>query len=97
MFLNIVNSFVRKKIYLLTYLPSFLPCLLACLLACLPNLDFLKAVSVTMIAISEKMKMRKSHLILVFPTDFLKNFSPPTQFYGNFILLFKKRSGNGMG
>ena len=37
MFLNIVNSFVRKKVvYLLTCLLTYLlPSLLACLLACL--------------------------------------------------------------
>ena len=39
-----------------------------------PNLYFLKGVSVTMIANKEKMKMKKSHLILVCPTDFLKKF-----------------------
>ena len=46
-----------------------------------PRLDFLKAVSVTMIANSEKMKMKKSHpTISVSPTDFLKNFLP--EFFG---------------
>ena len=59
------------------------------------NLDFLKSVSVTMIANSENMKIKKSHLILVSHTDFLKKFLLPTQFFGNFILLFKKRSGRG--
>ena len=52
-----------------------------------PKLDFLKAVSVTMIANSEKMKIKKSHplndfyvfsppLLMVSPKDFLKNCSP---------------------
>ena len=41
-----------------------------------PRLDFLKAVSVTKIANSEKMKMKKSHpVISVSPTDFLKKNS----------------------
>ena len=40
-------------------------------------MDFLKAVSVTMIANSEKMKMKKSHpVISVSPTDFLKKILP---------------------
>ena len=46
-----------------------------------------------MIAKSEKMKMKKYHSILVSPKDFLKNISPSTHFFGNFILSFKKRSG----
>ena len=43
-----------------------------------PNLDFLK--SVTMIANSKKIKMKKSHLIFVSPTDFLKKFLPLPNF-----------------
>ena len=47
-----------------------------------------------MIAHSKKMKMKKSHLILVSPTDFLKRFLPLSSlFFGNFILTFKKGVG----
>ena len=60
-----------------------------------PNLDFLKAVSVTMIANSEKMKMKKSHLILVSPTDFLKKFLPLPYFLETLSSPLKKGVGGG--
>ena len=46
-----------------------------------PKLDFLKAVSIIMIAISEKMEMKKLYPILVSPTDFLKKFLPLPNFF----------------
>ena len=57
-----------------------------------PNLDFLKAVSVAMIANSEKMKMKKSHLIFVSPTDFLTNFL----LLPNFLETFSSPLKNGV-
>ena len=41
-----------------------------------PKIDLLKAMSIIMIANSEKMKMKKSYSFLVFLTNFIKNFSP---------------------
>ena len=54
-----------------------------------PELDFLKAVSITMIANSE-MKMKKSRPILVSPTDFLKKVHPLPNFLENFFFPSKK-------
>ena len=69
------------------------------------KLDFLKTVLVIIIANSDKMKMKKSHLPMTFafplpspfwfpPQIFLK-FAPSTQFFGNFISPFKKRGETG--
>ena len=58
-----------------------------------PNLDFLKAVSVTMIANSGKMKMRKSHLILVSFTDFLRRSLPLPNLLETFSFPLKKGVG----
>ena len=47
------------------------------------KLDFLKAVSVTMIANSEKMKIEKIPSHFGSPTDFLKKFLPLPNFLEN--------------
>ena len=46
-----------------------------------------------MIANSEKTKMKKSHLILVSPTDFLTKFLPLPNFLETFSSPFKKEVG----
>ena len=70
------------------------------------KLDFLKAVSVIIVANSEKMKMKKSHLSMTFafplpspfsPTDFFKNCSPYSVFRKFHSLPFKKRTGTWRG
>ena len=48
-----------------------------------------------MIANSEKMKMKKSHLILVSPTDFLKKFLPLPYFLETLSSPLKKGVGGG--
>ena len=60
-----------------------------------PNLDILKAVSVTMIANSEKMKMKKFHLILGSPTDFPKKCFPLPYFLETLSSPLKKGVGGG--
>ena len=57
------------------------------------NLDFLKAVPVTMVANSEKRKMKKSNLVLVSPTDFLKTFLPLLYFLETLSSPLKKGVG----
>ena len=69
-----------------------------------PKLDFLIAVSVTMIANSEKMKMKKSYppyelcisspLPFWFPPPKFLKIIPPTQFFENFIFPLHKRGEN---
>ena len=50
-----------------------------------------------MIANSEKMKMKKSHLILIFPTDFLTKFLPLPNFLETFSSPLEKGVGGGDG
>ena len=69
-----------------------------------PKLDFLKTVSVPMIANSEKIKRKKFHPpydlcissplpFLVSPTDFLRNCSPYPVFFGLLLPSFKYKAG----
>ena len=60
-----------------------------------PRLDFLKAVSITIIANSENMKMKKLYLILFSPTDFLKKFLPLPNFLETLSYSLKKGMGGG--
>ena len=55
-----------------------------------PYLDLIKAVSISMIANSEKMKMKKSHLILISLTDFVKKFLPLPNVSRTFRKLYLK-------
>ena len=58
-----------------------------------PKLDFLKAVSVTLIANSGIMKMKKSNLILVSATDFFIKFLALPNFLESFSSPLKKGVG----
>ena len=71
------------------------------------KVDFLKLVSVTMIANSEERKMKKSHspynfcifspLPFWFPLQIFWKIVLPTQFFGNFISPLQKRGGRWVG
>ena len=60
-----------------------------------PKLDFQKAVSVTMIVSSEKMKMKKSHPILFSFTEFIKKNFSLHKFLETLSSLFKKEVTEG--
>ena len=60
-----------------------------------PKLDFLKAVSVNMVADSAKMKMKIYHPILVSPTNFLKKFLPLANFFETLSSSLKRWVGGG--